>query len=157
MISRKEYADILTKIDKINSDPLRDEGLKVFEIQLIITKFREKQMALTVPTIKEIVASACDLPTDSLGSLTRKAEIKNTRQLAMWFYFKYTKMKLSAIGAEFSSGDHKFAHCTVIHSVKIINKLLEVDRRLNEQVASITKDIEVYYVKNSLNIKSITI
>jgi len=157
MISTMAYEKLLVKIENINSDPKKDDGLKVYEIQIIIEKFHKDHIENINPTIKQIVADAYHLSSNSLGNTTRATTIKNARQVAMWFYYHYTTLNLKAIGIEFSDGKHNFSHCTVLYTIHKIDELLTVDKILMKEVASITETVEKYYQRAYKLIKSVTI
>jgi chromosomal replication initiation ATPase DnaA len=147
MISIKEYNELLTQIEGITGHPLTDSFIKVQRIQKLLRAFHKKHIGITIPTIKEIVANAYLLPAESLNIMTRTDTIKSARQMAMWFYYNYSKKSLSNIGLEFCDGVHTYSHCLVLFSVGKINDLCSIDKTIKQERDIITKDIEVYYKK----------
>lgn len=148
MISGKDYADLLMEIDDISTYPQVEDQVKIAYIQRVIKDFKNKHAKINPPTIKEIVASKFLLPSDSLNILTRSDRIKEARQVAMWFYHRYSKLSLGRIGEEFSNGQHTYAHCTVLHAIKRINGLIETDKQLRKDMQEITEEVEIYYEKS---------
>jgi len=147
MISVKEYGELLTEIDEIVENNLMDSYIKVGHIQRLIRKFRKNHVALVIPSIKAIVANAYNLTPDSLSIVTRTDTIKEARQMAMWFYYHYTKLSFKMIGAEFDNGEHRFSHCAALFSVGKIDDLCDTDKVLQKTREIITKDIQIYYTK----------
>lgn len=147
MISSKDYGEILTEIEEISKNHLDDSYLRIQQIQKLLRNFRLKHVALVLPSIKKIVANAYLLTPESLNVVTRADTIKSARQMAMWFYYHYTKKSLSNIGLEFSDGRHAYSHCTVLFSVGKVDDLCDVDKTLREERLAITRDIELYYKK----------
>jgi chromosomal replication initiation ATPase DnaA len=147
MISIRDYAELLTEVDGISENNLMDSYIKVNHIQRVIRNFRKKHVALVIPTIKEIVANAYGLTPESLDIETRAKIIKDARYMAMWFYHHYTKKTLNSIAIEFSDGQHRYSHCTVLHAIGKIDDLCEFDKSLRKERDEITKDIEIYYKK----------
>ena len=146
MISVKDYGELLIEIDQTSLSQM-DSFLKVQNIKRLIRAFRKKHTVLVIPTIKEIVANAYGLTPDSLNTVTRVSVIKSARQMAMWFYYHYSKKSLSNIGLEFCDGVHSYSHCLVLFAVGKINDLCSIDKTIKQERDIITKDIEVYYKK----------
>ena len=93
---------------------------------------------ITIEKIKEIVAKYYDLPTDILNDNTRKREIVQARQIAMFFAKKYTKFSLSTIGNKIGKRDHS----TVLHACKVVEGLIETDKKFKKDVEDIEKLIK---------------
>jgi hypothetical protein len=85
---------------------------------------------------------------------TRKREIVQTRQVAMFFSRIFTKYSLATIGNYFSGKDHS----TVLYASKTINNLIETDRQLRDDIhvlyRLLKKDLDKdefghpYYINN---------
>lgn len=147
MISIKQYEELISEINGITENPLKDSYLKVHYIQKLIRGFHRKHKVIQIPSIKEIVANAYGLTPEALNTVTKTDAIKNARQMAMWFYYHYTNSSLKMIGVEFSDGTHSYSHCLVLFSVGKIDDLCSVDKTIRKERELITKDIEVYYTK----------
>ena len=67
----------------------------------------------------------------------RSRYVVRPRQIAMYLAKNLTSKSLPDIGREFSNRDHT----TVIHSVKIINKLKLIDGDLSKNLEKLKNDI----------------
>jgi len=74
-----------------------------------------------------------------LHTKTRKREIVQARQIAMFFSKNLTKSSLSTIGSLIGGKDH----ATVLHACKTINNLIETDKRFKSQVDSIERKLKM--------------
>jgi len=74
--------------------------------------------------INTVVAKIFNVSTEDMKSKTRKREICDARQAAMFFYKEYTKLSLEKIGRNFGNRDHS----TVIHAIEAVNNLLDTDK-----------------------------
>ncbi|MDR3187863.1 MAG: chromosomal replication initiator protein DnaA [Prevotellaceae bacterium] len=93
-------------------------------------------------TVDCIYKSVCDyfkIATDSAQSKTRKREIVQARQIAMYFSKNLTKTSLASIGAQIGGKNH----ATVVHACKTVNNLMETDRNFLEMVNNIEKKLKV--------------
>ena len=89
-----------------------------------IETFRVQQ---GVKSIKQIVAEFYNLPDDKISSKIRLREVVEPRQVAMYFYKKYTNLSLVKIGKLFSDSGHVFSHCTTLYSISKVNDYLDSD------------------------------
>jgi hypothetical protein len=85
--------------------------------------------------IIHIVQSYLEVSENYHTRKTRKREIVFARQVAMYLIKKHTKLSLKKIGEYFGGKDH----ATVLHSVKTIDNLMEVDRQIKATVKDIDK------------------
>lgn len=90
---------------------------------------------ITIDYIQKIVCEYFGLPTDVLQTKTRKREIVQARQIAMYFSKGLTKSSLSTIGSVIGSKDH----ATVLHACKTVNNLMDTDKRFKSQIDDIEK------------------
>ncbi len=74
-----------------------------------------------------------------LQSKTRKREIVQARQVAMFFSKSMTKSSLATIGSQIGGKDH----ATVLHACKTVNNLIETDKRFRLQVDEIEKKLKM--------------
>ena len=70
-----------------------------------------------------------------LLSKTRKREIVQARQIAMYLGRSLTKTSLAAIGAQIGGKDH----ATVLHACNTVSDLIETDRNFKQDVLAIEK------------------
>ncbi len=103
-----------------------------------VDQFVSKPKAdLTVPKIVKITADYFSISVDAIHSKSRKREIVQARQIAMYFAKKYTKLSLAAIGAEIGKKDH----ATVLYAAKTVSNLAETDKTFKTYLSEIDKRI----------------
>ena len=102
--------------------------------QSIIEKsVKNSQCDLTIDHIQQTIADYFNLDIESLHSKTRKRNVVQARQLAMFFSKKYTKSSLSTIGSQIGQRDH----ATVLHACKTVQNLIETDREFKKYVSDL--------------------
>ena len=102
--------------------------------QSIIDKsVKNNKNDLTLDHIQQIIADYFNLDIESLHSKTRKRNVVQARQLAMFFSKKYTKNSLSTIGSQIGQRDH----ATVLHACKTVENLIETDRAFKKYVSDL--------------------
>lgn len=102
--------------------------------QSIIEKsVKNSQCDLTIDHIQQIIADYFNLDIELLHSKTRKRNVVQARQLAMFFSKKYTKSSLSTIGSQIGQRDH----ATVLHACKTVENLIETDREFKKYVSDL--------------------
>ena len=84
-------------------------------------------------SVKNNKADYFNLDIESLHSKTRKRNVVQARQLAMFFSKKYTKNSLSTIGSQIGQRDH----ATVLHACKTVENLIETDRAFKKYVSDL--------------------
>ncbi len=97
----------------------------------------DRQEELSVSRIQEIVCRYFGLKPEMLSSKTRKREIVQARQIAMYLSRSHTKTSLASIGAQIGGKDH----ATVLHSCNTVMDLIETDRTFRQYVQDIEKQI----------------
>ena len=90
---------------------------------------------VSIDYIQKIVCDYFDLSIDSFKSKTRKRNIVQARQLAMYFSKQLTKSSLANIGAQCGGKDH----ATVLHACKTVNNLAETDKTFRTYIEEIEK------------------
>lgn len=91
----------------------------------VIQKFvKSTPREITIEHIQNTVGEYFNIPVDKINSSTRKREIVQARQLAMFFSKAYTKHSLAAIGSKLGKKDH----ATVLHACKTVKNLYDTDR-----------------------------
>ncbi len=78
---------------------------------------------------------------DHMFHKTRKREVVQARQIAMYFSKKYTKYSLAIIGYRVGKKDH----ATVLHADKTVKNLIETDKMFANYVNDIDKVIRKNY------------
>src|SRR4030042_435980 len=82
--------------------------------------------------IIRVVAMFHCLAVDDLKKKTRYREILVPRQQCMWFGKRYTKLSLDKLAGEFGQD-----HATALNAIKVINELIETDRRFAAEIVDI--------------------
>lgn len=98
----------------INVDLARDVVRKVIG---------EVRTHLTIEEIQRIVCDYLNIPEELIRAKTRKQEVVNARQLAMYFSKELTNCSLKTIGLHFGGRDHS----TVIHAYQTVEDLSKTD------------------------------
>jgi chromosomal replication initiator protein len=94
---------------------------------------------ISIDYIQKVVCDYFDLPLELINSKTRKREIVQARQLAMFFSKKHTKSSLATIGLYCGNKDH----ATVLHACRTVNNLIETDKQFRVYVDEIEKKIKM--------------
>jgi len=93
-----------------------------------LVKYNRREVS--VDQIIKTVSGYFHVDENCIRSKSRKREIVQARQVAMYFAKQLTKISLKGIGAQLGSKDH----ATVLHSCRTVSNLLETDRRFKMQV-----------------------
>ncbi len=107
--------------------------------QMIDRLVKNSKKEISVDYIQKVVCDYFSLSPDLLQSKTRKREIVQARQIAMYFSKTMTKSSLASIGAMIGGKDH----ATVLHACKTVNNLMDTDKRFKSQIESIEKKLKV--------------
>lgn len=106
----------------------------------VLEKFvKHSPREITVEYIQKMVCDYFEIPIDKIHQKTRKREIVQARQLAMFFAKNYTKSSLAAIGSKCGKKDH----ATVLHACKTIKNLSETDKNFKKAMDEIENLIKV--------------
>jgi len=107
--------------------------------QIIDKLVKNIQRELSIDYIQKVVCDYFNMPVDMMKSKTRKREIVQARQIAMFFAKNMTKSSLATIGAMIGGKDH----ATVLHACKTVNNLLETDKRFKMYIDEIEKKLKM--------------
>ena len=94
---------------------------------------------ISIDYIQKVVCSYFNIPIDHIQSKTRKREIVQARQVAMFFSKNLTKASLATIGSQIGGKDH----ATVLHACKTVNNLIDTDKRFRIQIDEIEKKLKI--------------
>ena len=94
---------------------------------------------LTIDQIQAIVCEYFDMPQDLVRAKTRKREVVQARQVAMFFAKQLTQHSLKSIGLHFGGRDHS----TVIHANQSVNNQMETNTKFREMVDEIRHKIDL--------------
>lgn len=138
-----EYEQLINTIDEIIKSGVGSSDYMIGKIEMSIDLFRQQYPEKK--TIKQIVSKYFNLHETDLCIVTRDEDKREARQIAMYFYRKYTNMSLKLIGSEFRYLKHKFDHSTVSSAVDRINDLIDSDKRFKAKIEEIEEEIKRHY------------
>ena len=95
----------------------------------------EEQVDVTIDKVQKVVCDYFNITRDDLLSKTRKRQIVQARQIAMYMSRSLINCSLSTIGAEIGGKDH----ATVLHACSTVNDLMTTDKTFRQYVADIEK------------------
>ncbi len=128
------YISIIAQ-SSLNKKPITLELAK----QMVDKFVKNTVHEISIDYIQKVVCDYFDLPLDVLKSKTRKREVVQARQLAMYFSKSMTKSSLSNIGIHCGGKDH----ATVLHACRTVNNLMETDKKFKTYVSDIQKRIQI--------------
>jgi chromosomal replication initiator protein len=127
------YISLLAKSSlenrEINLDLARDV------LRIVVNEIRSP---VTIEEIQQVVSAFYDIPADLLRAKTRKQEIVNARQVAMYIAKELTNSSLKTIGLHFGGRDHS----TVIHAYQSVEDQMKLDTKFRETIHQLRKKIE---------------
>ena len=89
--------------------------------------------AVTIDDILKVVCKHFDLEASAIHTKSRKREVVQARQIAMYLAKNYTDFSTSKIGKFIGNKDH----ATVLHACKTVKGQLEVDKSFQAEVQEI--------------------
>ena len=92
----------------------------------------------SVDYIQKVVCEYFDIDPKVLSAKTRKREIVQARQIAMYFSKSMTNSSLATIGAQIGGKDHS----TVLHACKTVADLLTTDKNFKNYVDDIERKLK---------------
>ena len=95
------------------------------------------QAAISIEDIQKVVVSYYNIPMSDFLSSRRSRHIARPRQVAMYLSKKLTTKSLPEIGRKFTGRDHT----TVIHAIKKIEELMNVDKKFEYEVQDISNKV----------------
>jgi len=107
-------------------------------IDMINRIVKQNRHELTLEYIQKVVCDYFNMPPDSLQSKTRKREVVQARQIAMFFCKTLTKSSLATIGATIGNKDH----ATVLHACKTVNNLIDTDKQFRGDIEEIERRLK---------------
>ncbi len=106
----------------------------------MIDKFvKNTAREVSIDYIQKVVCDYFDLPIELLKSKTRKREVVQARQIAMYFAKSMTKSSLATIGLHCGGKDH----ATVLHACRTVNNLMDTDKRFKNYIDELNKKISI--------------
>ncbi len=106
----------------------------------MIDKFvKSTAREVSIDYIQKVVCDYFDLAIDTMKSKTRKREVVQARQIAMFFAKSMTKSSLATIGMHCGGKDH----ATVLHACRTVNNLMDTDKRFKAYIDELEKKISI--------------
>lgn len=96
---------------------------------------KDRKREITLEQIQSTVCDYFDLSINELHSKSRKRDIVQARQIAMFFAKKHTKHSLTTIGSKIGHKDH----ATVLHANRTVRNLMETDKRFKGHVQELDR------------------
>jgi chromosomal replication initiator protein len=127
-------------ISLIAQSSLNKKEITIELAKKMIDKFvKNNAREVSIDYIQKVVCDYFDLPIELMKSKTRKREVVQARQIAMFFAKQFTKSSLATIGSHCGGKDH----ATVLHACKTVNNLMETDKRFRAYVEELEKKISI--------------
>ncbi|MBA4311809.1 MAG: chromosomal replication initiator protein DnaA [Chlorobiaceae bacterium] len=98
----------------------------------------EVRSHITIEEIQRVVANHFGIPDDLLRAKTRKQEVVNARQIAMYLSKELTNSSLKTIGLHFGGRDHS----TVIHAYQTVEDNTHLDNKHKSVVQHLRNTLE---------------
>lgn len=118
-----------------NSTFIRQEADLEMAARIVNMIVEEPQLDLSVSKVQDAVCEYFNIGKADLCSSSRKRNIVQARQIAMFLSRKLTNESLSSIGSSIGGKDH----ATVLHSCNIVTDLIDTDRLIKQYVTDIER------------------
>lgn len=115
------------------------------EIDLALAKdvlrdlITDSRVTLSIDQIQHLVCEYFNIEEDLVRAKTRKREVVQARQVAMFFCKRLTQHSLKTIGLHFGGRDHS----TVIHANQSVDNQMDTDPKFKEIIAEIGNKIDL--------------
>jgi chromosomal replication initiator protein len=127
-------------ISLIAQSSLNKKAITLDLAKQMIDKFvKNTAREVSIDYIQKVVCDYFDLPIELLKSKTRKREVVQARQIAMYFAKKMTKSSLANIGLHCGGKDH----ATVLHACRTVNNLSETDKNFRKYLEDLDKKLNI--------------
>ncbi len=132
----RELEGIIISLIAHASFDRREINLKLAS-EIISNYVKQNRKIYSIDMIKEVVAKYFNVDIEELNSKSRKRDIVQARQFAMYFAKKMTRKPYAEIGRKIG----KRNHATVLHACKTIDGLRNVDKDFRKYY----KDLEIKF------------
>lgn len=106
----------------------------------ILGKVVKKELEqITFDRIRTTVCDYYNISVEQIGDKSRKREIVQARQIAMYFCKNYTSDSFASIGSKLGNKNH----ATVMHSCKTVEDLIKTDKGFRLQIADIMNKLNI--------------
>ncbi len=106
---------------------------------VIDKQVKQTKQELSMDYIQKVVCDYFNLNVERLQSKTRKREVVQARQIAMYFSKNLTSSSLSAIGAAIGGKDH----ATVLYACRQVSNFVETDREFKSYIKDIEQKLKI--------------
>ncbi len=100
---------------------------------------KDTRVNLTIDEIQRIACEYFNIPEDLVRGKTRKREVVQARQVAMYFSKQLTQHSLKTIGLHFGGRDHS----TVIHANQSVEDQIDTDPKFSDIIEEIRQRLEL--------------
>jgi chromosomal replication initiator protein len=100
---------------------------------------KDGRVNLSIEEIQKIVCEYFKIPGDLIRAKTRKREVVQARQAAMYFCKQLTQHSLKTIGLHFGGRDHS----TVIHACQTVNDQMDTDSKFKDTIEEVRHLIDL--------------
>ena len=127
-------------ISLIAQSSLNKKSITLDLAKQMIDKFvKNTAREVSIEYIQKVVCDYFDLPIELMKSKTRKREVVQARQIAMYFSKKMTKSSLANIGMHCGGKDH----ATVLHACRTVNNLADTDKTFRRYLDDLEKKLSL--------------
>ena len=107
-------------------------------IAIVDKLVKQTRKEFSIEYIQRVVSEYFNIDIDVLQSRSRKREIVQARQIAMYFAKSLTKQSLANIGSKIGKKDH----ATVLHACKTVTNLMDTDKRFKKHINEISRRLK---------------
>src|SRR5699024_7434401 len=107
--------------------------------QVLKDMIKESHTSVSIERIQEYVCDYFGIDTNKVREKTRKQEIVEARQIAMYLSKQFTDSSLKTIGLHFGGRDHS----TVIHAISTVEERMQTSSRHDRIVNELHQKVEV--------------
>ncbi len=107
--------------------------------EVLADLIKETRVTLTIEEIQQLVCDYFSIPEDLVRAKTRKREVVQARQVAMFFSKQLTQHSLKTIGLHFGGRDHS----TVIHANQSVENQIETDPKFKSMIEEIGNRLQL--------------
>lgn len=134
----RELEGVLVSL--VAQSSLNRKAITIDLAQKIIERFiRNSVKEISVEYIINIVCDYFTISAEQMALNTRKHQVVQARQIAMYLSKKYSNASLNAIGQQCGKKDH----ATVYHACKTVTNRLETDKQFKVMLADIEKKMAI--------------
>lgn len=130
--SVREIEGVIIKLFAIRA--LQNTPVSLELTKKVVSGLTTEKSPITINEIKSKVGMFYNVKPALMESNSRKKDAAFARQVAMFFARNLTKLPLKVIGSHFGNRDHT----TVLHSCRVIDGYLEVDKKIQSDYEILT-------------------